>query len=72
MKTYLQMDGHTLVEYVEKCEYDLLARRRADLGVLAEQLTNERDALNAEIESIQAIIEAALIMIDKMKTTIRK
>jgi len=72
MKTYLQMDGHTLVEYVEKREYDLLARRRADLGILAEQLTNERDALKAEIESIHADINLALIMIEKMKTTIRK
>jgi len=72
MKTYLQMDGDKLVEYVEKREYDLLASETADLGVLADQLANERDAIKAEIESMHADINLALIMIEKMKTTIRK
>ena len=38
----------------------------------AEQLERERDALKAEIEAMHADINLALIMIEKMKTTIRK
>jgi hypothetical protein len=52
MKTYLQMDGGRLVEYVEKREYDavvlalhdmtnLLESERADFGVLVDKLERE-------------------------------
>lgn len=41
MKTYLQMNGDQLVEYVEKREYDLLAQERADFGVLVDEQDRE-------------------------------
>ena len=41
MKTYLQMDGDRLVEYVEKREYDLLAQDRADFGALVDKQERE-------------------------------
>lgn len=121
MKTYLQMDGDRLVEYVEKREYDLLAQdradfgalvdkqerelgdlisllasekstrnhmikrgaelerelddlksQRADFGALVDKLECELNAARAEIKSMQSDISLALIMIEKMKTTIRK
>ena len=46
MKTYLQMDGDQLVEYVEKREYDTMT-------LLAHDLANERDALKTEIEKMK-------------------
>jgi len=38
----------------------------------AERLERERDKLRAEIESMNADINLALLMIEKLKTTIRK
>lgn len=38
----------------------------------ARQLERELDAANTEIKSMQSDISLALIMIEKMKTTIRK
>lgn len=52
MKTYLQMDGDRLVEYVEKREYDLLAQERADFGALVDKLERE---LNAAVKALELI-----------------
>jgi hypothetical protein len=51
----------------QEWQFSAVADRR-----LVSKLERERDALKAEIESIHADIKAALIMIEKMKTTIRK
>ena len=40
--------------------------------ILARHLENQLNAARAEIESMQSDISLALIMIEKMKTTIRK
>jgi len=37
MKTYLQMDGHTLVEYVEKKEYDAIERKLSEAKTLLQE-----------------------------------
>ena len=53
MKTYLQMDGDQLVEYVEKREYDLLALALHDMESLLESEKSTRNAiikLGAELE----------------------
>lgn len=52
MKTYLQMDGDRLVEYVEKREYDMLAQERADFGALVDKLERE---LNAAVKALELI-----------------
>jgi hypothetical protein len=43
-----------------------------DRSERVEALIKERDAIKAEIESMHADINLALIMIEKIKTTIRK
>jgi hypothetical protein len=58
MKTYLQMDGDQLVEYVEKREYDLLAQERADFGALVDKLERELNAAKAENEAMKEVIKA--------------
>ena len=40
--------------------------------ILARHLENQLNAANTEIKSMQSDISLALIMIEKMKTTIRK
>jgi len=52
MKTYLQMDGHTLVEYVEKKEYDLLAQERADFGALVDKQERELQNVVTRMEDV--------------------
>ena len=52
MKTYLQMDGDRLVEYVEKREYDLLAQERADLGALVDKFERELQNVMTRMEEV--------------------
>jgi len=52
MKTYLQMDGDQLVEYVEKRELDELAGQVADFGMLVDKL--ERELNEAKIQLQEA------------------
>jgi hypothetical protein len=58
MKTYLQMDGDKLVEYVEKREYDLLAQERADFGVLVDKLERE---LQDAVKRMEAVTQEELV-----------
>lgn len=55
MKTYLQMDGDRLVEYVEKREYDMLAQERADFGALVDKLERELNAAKEQIKFLESL-----------------
>jgi hypothetical protein len=68
MKTYLQMDGDQLVEYVEKREYDLLAQERADFGALVDKLERE---LNAAKELIREIRDNEVNAVDEATKFLR-
>jgi len=68
MKTYLQMDGDKLVEYVEKKEYDLLAQERADFGALVDKLERE---LNAAKELIREIRDNEVNAVDEATKFLR-
>lgn len=68
MKTYLQMDGDRLVEYVEKREYDLLAQERADFGALVDKMERE---LNAAKELIREIRDNEVNEVDEATKFLR-
>ena len=68
MKTYLQMDGDRLVEYVEKREYDLLAQERADFGALVDKLERE---LNVAKELIREIRDNEVNAVDEATKFLR-
>lgn len=57
MKTYLQMDGHALVEYVEKREYDAVVLALRDAHNRLEQQL--QDAVKRLSEVTDKAIESA-------------
>ena len=78
MKTYLQMDGHALVEYVEKREYDLLVLALHDMTNLLESEKSTRNHIIQKSVELERELNAAKqeradfgALVDKLERELR-